>query len=66
VEMFQGDVVSRFRKTVRTAPGSAPPPRGSSLRTTLVLKKVEGQWRITDAELADIRMPGERASVAVN
>jgi uncharacterized protein (TIGR02246 family) len=66
VEMFQGDRVSGFQKTVPTAPGSATRPPGSSLRTTLVLKEVEGQWRIIDAELADIRMPVERARVAVN
>lgn len=66
VEMFQGNAASNFRKTVPTAPGSGTPPNGSSLRTTLILRKVEGQWRIIAAELADIRVPEQRAIVAVN
>src|SRR5437879_7453548 len=56
VEIFQGNERSGSRRAVPTAPGSCTPPHGSSLRTTLIIRKVEGQWRIIAAELADIRV----------
>jgi len=37
------------------APGSIGPPSGADMRTTLILHKEEGGWKIISARVADLR-----------
>jgi uncharacterized protein (TIGR02246 family) len=43
-------------KDVPVALGSAGPPERSNVRTTIVLRKVDEQWKIVEAQVADLRM----------
>lgn len=41
---------------VRVAPGSIGPPGGSSLRTTMILKRDHMQWTVVDARVARLQV----------
>ena len=51
-----------FLDPALVAPGSARPPRGADVRTTLVLHRQDGGWKIIVARVADLR--AENATVA--
>jgi ketosteroid isomerase-like protein len=55
-DMYQraGSVSSRG-ESIAVAPGSVGPPRGSNLRTTLLLRKENDEWRVIAVRIADLR-----------
>ena len=56
VDMYQKvtNAHGASRKNIPTALGSAPPPRGTNIRTTIVLREKNTGWRAVAARVADL------------
>ena len=61
VDMYQKirNAHGASRKNIPTAPGSAPPPDGGDIRTTLVLRAKNRGWRVVAARVTDLRLSAE-------